>query len=67
VLHIVKQVKRSQLNDALLALPFSIVMDLIKCISEWVSKVTNIFNFRAMILFIPQKFFHFFSNVTMTK
>ncbi|KAJ3371784.1 hypothetical protein HDU91_004929 [Kappamyces sp. JEL0680] len=43
VLIVVKQIRPSHLNDALLTLPFSNVADLIRCIAEWVEKELDTF------------------------
>ena len=49
VLHVVEQIRSTQLDEALLVLPFSQVISLLVCVSFWVEKVTMPFTLNTNV------------------
>ncbi|OAJ41906.1 hypothetical protein, variant [Batrachochytrium dendrobatidis JEL423] len=53
VLHVITLIRSSQIDEALLVLPFSNVIDLLKCISFWIEKVQHFSHNLGLVTMLP--------------
>ncbi|KAH6560029.1 hypothetical protein BASA50_003229 [Batrachochytrium salamandrivorans] len=58
VLYVVGQIRSSQLDEALLVLPFTNVIDLLKCVSYWIQKGWNTRLTARVLFFLLQTHHH---------